>query len=145
MIKTKDKQILLEYEGPYHFIKDEYSMTGEYADAFTNLNRQEHPVCEETVQFLLGNLESVLTPSHVQQSSLFKSYNSALVGTMQADDIARRLLQAPMRTRDLFKRYYYLPRRGYTVISVPYFLWDPIVTFQKQVPYLKHLLRGIHF
>lgn len=67
-------------------------MTGEYDDAFTNLNKQEHPVCEETVQFLLGNLESVLTPSHVQQSSLFKSYNSVLVGTMQADDIARRLL-----------------------------------------------------
>lgn len=42
MIKTKDMLILLEYEGPYHFIKDEYYMTGEYADAFTNLNNKQN-------------------------------------------------------------------------------------------------------
>ena len=49
LIKTKDQKILLEFEGPYHFIKDEYYMTGEYTDAFTNLNRQEHIIDEETV------------------------------------------------------------------------------------------------
>jgi len=62
-------------------------------------------------------------------SALFRSNNAEQLGTMKEEEIARKLLQAPMRTRDLFKRHYYLPRRGYTVISVPFFLWDPLVTF----------------
>jgi hypothetical protein len=55
------------------------------------------------------------------------------------------MLLAPMRSRDLFKRFHYFPKRGYRVLSVPYFLWEPLVTFQRQAPFMKHLLRGFRF
>jgi hypothetical protein len=35
---TQEK-ILLEYEGPYHFVKDQYYMCGEYDNSFTNFNK----------------------------------------------------------------------------------------------------------
>lgn len=35
ILNIKDKKVLLEYEAPYHFIKDKYFMTGEYDMAFT--------------------------------------------------------------------------------------------------------------
>jgi hypothetical protein len=64
---------------------------------------------------------------------------------VSAEEIASRMLLAPMRSRDLFKKHYYLPKKGYKVISVPYFLWNPLITYQRQTAFLKHMLRGISY
>jgi hypothetical protein len=47
--------VLLEFEGPYHFIKDEYYMMQEYQSLFTDFNKQARSadMVKDTKQFLL--------------------------------------------------------------------------------------------
>jgi hypothetical protein len=37
---TDGKKVLLEYEGPYHYVKDQYYMTGEFDGKFVDLNKK---------------------------------------------------------------------------------------------------------
>lgn len=41
MININGQNVIFEYEGPYHFIKDKYFMTSEYDLAFTEAEKRE--------------------------------------------------------------------------------------------------------
>jgi len=140
-----EKKVVVEFDGPYHFIKDEMSMDryeNKHAE-FTNLNKQlREPFEAETAQIVdfLQETEG-LEPlfESMTKIDLFKTH--AQRQALQPAELIPKIVNTPVRTRDAFKKYYFLPKLGYEVIQVPYFVWDPIISLGRHKPYLKHLFR----
>lgn len=48
-----------------------------------------------------------------------------------------------MMTQSLFKSHCLLSRKGYKVVSVPFYLWEPLFVFQKHHGYIKYMFRNL--
>ena len=80
-----------------------------------------------------------LLQSHGDESEVLRKLS------LPTDLLIEKFLLAPMRSRDLFKKFHYLPHRGYRVLSVPFYLWEPLVTYQRHPNFIRHLFRGVKF
>ena len=67
----------------------------------------------------------------LRRMSIYSQYAQdalEVTNTMSKLEVIQGVVAQPYRARDVFKRLHYLPNRVYQLVSVPYFLWEPLIS-----------------
>ena len=106
---------------------------------FGNVNevREEN---KEMAKFLLENseFENLLKADWKK----IPHFTTTEQSNVSMEEVAKRLVQAPMTSNKVLKQHVYLPKKGYEVINIPYYLWNAAYSTNLQKPFLRCLLRG---